>query len=284
LALEIKQDLHLVVLLTHHIAVDGSLDILLAELSSAYENTASDTNPQPLSYMDYCHWLTQCENQQTEALAYWQRQLAAPPVALQLPCDRPQPRQESGHGRLLSVPIAEDKFIALSQLCRRHEVSLFHGLLALTWAYLGRIADTDDVLLTAPLQTRKNHDFAATIGNFVNTVILRGDMRHQPRFSELLCQAKQCTQEAMQFGQVPYETVLDHVKGLRTANGVPTLNVMLSLQQELTAVDDGRYRLQSITHRFVNQPFQLGLLFPCQQRWTGTESRIRHGAFYRCRG
>ena len=261
LALEIKQDLHLVVLLTHHIAVDGSLDILLAELSSAYENTASDTNPQPLSYMDYCHWLTQCENQQTEALAYWQRQLAAPPVALQLPCDRPQPRQESGHGRLLSVPIAEDKFIALSQLCRRYEVSVFHGLLALTWAYLGRIADTDDVLLTAPLQTRKNHDFAATIGNFVNTVILRGDMRHQPCFSELLCQAKRCTQEAMQFGQVPYETVLDHVKGLRTANGVPTLNVMLSLQQEQTLWTMGDTGSSQLPIDLLTSRFSLGFFF-----------------------
>lgn len=232
LALKIKQDLHLVVLLTHHIAVDGSMDILLAELSAAYENTASDASPAPLSYQDYCHWLTQCESRQTEALAYWQRQLAEPPAAPQLPCDRPLPRQERGQGRQLSVPIPEDKFIALSQLCRRHEVSVFHGLLALIWAYLGRLADTDDVLLTAPLQTRNNHDFAATIGNFVNTVILRGDMRHQPRVGELLRQARQRTQEAMQFGQVPYETVLDNVKGLRTANGTPALNVMLSLQQE----------------------------------------------------
>lgn len=246
---------HLLVVVTHHIAADGSMDRLIEDLVTLYNEPDSLTDTPP-DYFDYATWLaSEPESHFEAALSYWRTQLKEPPPALNLPTDRSRSPDANGQGRLLVQTLDQDLVTGLNQLSRRGQSSLFQTLLALNWAFFGRLCDTEDVMLTAPLHNRPAEGFEHTVGNFVNTVILRGRFDGTLSVSGLQAQARQRTLEAMQHGHLPYERVLNATTGLRNAQGTPTPNVMVSLLPStpdpmLTGVTATPVTLDTGTSRF----------------------------------
>ena len=82
----------------HHIVSDGwSLDVFVRELAAFYaafhEGRPAGRPELPVRYSDYAIWQRRwLRGDEREAqLAYWRRQLAGAPEALELPTDRPRP-------------------------------------------------------------------------------------------------------------------------------------------------------------------------------------------------
>ena len=238
LLIDVAPDDRLLAISTHHIAVDGSADLLVQALGAAYDEAlAGGSVPEAArpSYIDFAAWLRGDEaGRGSDAdLAYWREALREPPPPLPLPSDRPPAPESSGRGGRWEQAIPAELVERLAGLARARGLSMFQVLLALTWSLLARMCETDDVCVAVPVADRPHRDVAGTVGNFVNTVVLRGALAGDPGFAEILDRAREGATAAIEHGSLPFNRVVEAVPGLRQPGGGLSVNVMLSLVGEL---------------------------------------------------
>jgi len=120
-------DDHRLYLTLHQIIFDGvSLySVFLPELAALYEAFAnhrpSPLPEPPIQYADFAHWQRDQVQRQavTDELAYWRKQLAGAPTALELATDRPRPAVQTFHGEQMSFRFPQQLSEALKARRRR---------------------------------------------------------------------------------------------------------------------------------------------------------------------
>jgi amino acid adenylation domain-containing protein/HAD superfamily phosphatase (TIGR01681 family) len=225
---------HVVLLSTHHIAVDGwSIGIFMQELGTLYTAYATE---QPASlpalsiqYADFAVWQRQrLQGAVLEAqLAYWKQQLADLPV-LQLPTDRPRPAAQTFQGARQSLVLSEPLSEALRALSRRERVTLFMVLLAAFSVLLHRYTGQDDIVVGAPIAGRNHPETEALIGFFVNMLVLRINLAGNPIFRTLLRQVRAVALGASAHQELPFEKLVEELHPERDLRGHPLLDVVLN--------------------------------------------------------
>ena len=200
----------------HHIVADGwSMGVLFRDLAAAYNAARRGAVPElpalALQYTDYARWqrdeLAGAELERQ--LAYWRRQLAGAPAALELPTDRPRPAVQSS--RAPGCPGRLDKPLldACQALARDAGGTLFMVLAAALAAVLGRHAGSADVLLGTPIAGRGRTELEDLVGFFVNTLVLRVDLAGAPSFAELLARVRHTALDAYAHPDVPFEKIVE---------------------------------------------------------------------------
>ncbi|NWJ72088.1 amino acid adenylation domain-containing protein [Pseudonocardia sp. ICBG1122] len=233
---------HLLVLVVHHIAMDGSSGgPLVRDLGAAYtarrEGRAPGWPPLPVQYSDYTLWqredLGDPRDQAGLAgtqIAYWRRQLADLPQPIDLPVDRPRrARTESGGG---SVPLVVDAEVAagLSRLNAAHGTTMAMTLQAALATLLHRLGAGADIPLGTPIAGRTDEALDDLIGFFVNTVVLRIDLTGDPTFAAVLGRVRGTALSAYENQDVPFDSVVDAINPVRTAAYQPLFQVMFAWQ------------------------------------------------------
>jgi amino acid adenylation domain-containing protein len=233
--LRLAPDEHWLLLTKHHIVFDGwSGMILVRELSLLYDayacGEASPLAELPVQYADYAAW--QRERLDDEALArllaYWKPALAELP-ALELPTDRPRPHIASHRGGRIAFKIDEGLTRALKELCRRERVTLFMTLLAAFQVLLHRYSGQEDIAVGVPVAGRSRHELEQLIGFFVNTVVLRGDLRGQPTFDTYLARVRRTALDAYAHDDLPFEKLVEALAPSRDLSRNPLYQVSFRL-------------------------------------------------------
>nr|WP_275899242.1 non-ribosomal peptide synthetase [Pyxidicoccus caerfyrddinensis] len=231
---------HVLLVTMHHIVSDGwSLGVLVRELVSFYEAFSSDQSqqlpPLPIQYADFASW--QRSWLQGDVLQghldYWKQQLSGAPALLELPTDRPRPAVQSQRGALLPVhlPLSE----ALPTFCQREGVTPFMALLAVWQLLLARYSGQDDVTVGSPIAGRTRGETEGLIGVFLNTLVLRTQVRPQATFRELLAQVRATTLAAYEHQHLPFEKLVEELQPQRSLSYSPLFQVMLVLQNTPSA-------------------------------------------------
>ena len=184
---------HILTVTMHHIVSDGwSLTVLWREFGQLYEAFLND-QPSPLrelpiQYADYAAW--QRGQLTTEALAkqlnYWKEHLSGAPALLQLPAARPRPAVQSNRGEKFLLHIDDAEANALRQLSRAEGATLFMTLAAAFALLLSRYSGQAEIVMGTPVAGRNRREVEGLIGSFINTLVLRTDLRGDPTFRELL--------------------------------------------------------------------------------------------------
>ncbi|WP_327028882.1 amino acid adenylation domain-containing protein [Micromonospora sp. NBC_01740] len=231
-----EPDQHLLLLTTHHIAMDlWSEGLLLDELhhryTAALDGRPADLPPLPAQYADVAAWQRQrtAELRETQ-LPYWRRQLAgATPV--DLPADRPRPAVRDSAGDVVPFTVPAEVAATLGELARRHRATPFMVLLAAYAVVLGRWSGRTDVTVGTPVAGRGHDDVQDLIGLFVDTVVVRADLAGDPTFGELVERVRRTSLDAFAHQELPFEQLVEELAPVRDPARTALFSTMFVWQE-----------------------------------------------------
>ncbi|WP_330293006.1 amino acid adenylation domain-containing protein [Streptomyces sp. NBC_00576] len=233
-------DTHVLLLLAHHIAVDGwSMAPLMRDLETAYAARSTGGIPEwrqlPVQYADFAQWQrdllgasTASDSLMSRHIAFWRDALAGIPDELPLPADRPRPAEPSGDGDRASLTIDAELHTGLADLAAASKVTLFMVLQAGLAALLTRLGSGTDITLGTPVAGRPDGRLDDLVGFFVNSLTLRTDTSGNPTFRELLHRVREFDLAAYAHQDVPFDLLVDALSPERTLARHPLFQVVIA--------------------------------------------------------
>ncbi|MGH3159749.1 MAG: condensation domain-containing protein, partial [Streptosporangiaceae bacterium] len=223
---------HVLLLVAHHIAVDGiSMDVLADELADACQGLPLP--PPSLQYADVAAWQQSwlASPHAARQLTFWRDALAGL-TPLALPTDKPRPPRWEPAGDVVTFDVpATDASAVLAEGARRSATS-FMTLLAAFWAVLGRLSGGTDIAVGTPVAGRGRTEFDRVVGLFVNTVVLRGDLSGGPAFGELIEQAQRVVAAAHDHQDLPFQRIVEELRPDRDPSVNPLFQAMLTYREQ----------------------------------------------------
>ncbi|MGW5410376.1 amino acid adenylation domain-containing protein [Actinomadura geliboluensis] len=258
---------HTLVLVMHHIAVDGeSFGPLFRDLLTAYaarrEGGAPRWEPLPVQYADYTLWQRDVLGDETDPaslgarqLEYWRQALADLPQPLALPTDRPRGKAMGHAGDMVRFSIDPGLLSSVEKLAARADATIsmvMHSALAVLLHHLGC---GDDVPIGAPIAGRTADELRDLVGFFVNTWVLRADLSGEPTFLELVRRVRDRSLAAYDNQEMPFERLVELLNPDRSTAYSPFFQVMLAWQppvppMEFPGLDVRDERLETGTAKF----------------------------------
>ena len=275
---------HLLLLTLHHLIADGwSLRLLVAELKDLYE-VAFASRPLYLSepevqYADYAAW--QQEESTQRALdkhsEYWRKQLSGVPPLLDLPADRPRPRQQHWQGAAAELALDPELTARLRALGRAENATLFMTLLAGFQTLISRYVGTTDVVIGTPVANRALRETESMAGLFTNMVPLRTNLSGDPSFRELMARVRSVCLSGYEHESYPFERMVQEIVDSRTLAHAPIVQVVMALQEQpLRHTQWGSLQLAPLRYEGKVAKFDLALFIGESQETPGLEGWLEY--------
>ncbi len=228
----LAEEEHVLLLQTHHIAVDAwSVEILFRDIAELYDAAVSGRAPQlpelPLQYRDFALWQRErLQGQELQdELLFWREALAGAPTFLPLATDRPRPRVERFEGAIHELALGPEVARAVIAASREENVTPYMFLLSVFATLLYRYTGQDDILLGGPFANRGRTEFQQLVGFFANTLVVRARLAGNPTFSELLSRVRETTTDLLDHQELSFEGIVDGVRPQRRAGVNPLFQV-----------------------------------------------------------
>ncbi len=258
---------HVLLLTLHHIVADGwSLGVLVREATTLYlahvRGDSSTLPGLPVQYADYAAWqrtVLASSSFETD-LAYWKDRLGGVTAALELPTDRPRPPTQSFRGARHRFEVPPITAAALNTLAREQGATLYMTLLAAFNVLLSRLSGEETVLVGTPIANRTQAELEPLIGFFVNTIVIRTDLRGAPSFSELVARVRAEALGAYRHQHLPFEKLVEELRPPRDLSRHPLFQVMFVLQNTpVPTVELSGLRMAPMPLEAVSSKFDLTL-------------------------
>jgi hypothetical protein len=224
-------------LVLHHIVCDGwSAEVLLGDLAMAYAARRNGDSPAwdgaAVRYVDFARWQRDhlAEERLGTDLDWWRRRLNGAPQMLDLPADRPRFSAAPSQPAAESRPLPQSLLASLERLARKESATPFMVQLAAFQAVLARYAGRDDLCVGTAVAGRSRPEVENTVGCFINTVPLRGDLSGDPAFGELLRRTRASVLEDLEHGETPFEKIVESIQPERRPGAAPLVQAMFLYQ------------------------------------------------------
>ncbi|MFG3044994.1 amino acid adenylation domain-containing protein [Streptomyces sp. NPDC048241] len=245
--LRLGDDSHVLALVVHHIAADGSsLAPLTRDLGTAYRARVGGQAPAwtapPVDHVDHALWqrtLLGDENDPDSVLSgqleHWKQALGGLPELIDLPWDRPRPAVPQHIGATHDFTLDADTARRIADLARTSGCSVFMVLQAALSLLLSRHGAGEDIPLGTAVAGRTDEAATDLVGFFVNTLVLRTDLSDDPTFRELLDRVKEFDLSAYTHQDLPFERLVELLNPARSQSHHPLFQTMLVLQNHSPA-------------------------------------------------
>lgn len=255
--IRLDPQLHLLVIVIHHIACDGaSYRLLAAELSALYQQHLTGVPaglPEvPLHYLDYAVW----ERSRRDSgdlhgqLRYWRQRLAGL-QELALPFDGARPAKPDWRGAAVDVPVATQTAERIRTLAAAHRASPTIVLLAVYQAMLADLAGTPDVAVGIPVTARTLPELENLVGYTVNSIVVRSYCDPDRPFTDLLAEVKTHLLDAFDRRDTPFPWLVEQLRPARGGSSNPLFQVAF----DMNPTEGGVFSLPGVTVTHVrNRP------------------------------
>ncbi|MGW5399178.1 amino acid adenylation domain-containing protein [Streptomyces sp. NPDC003952] len=211
----------------HHIVSDGwSLDLVLGDVAALYrsltgavaadgtDGTAPDgatgpegAAPAGLYLPGHPAAVRYADAPDEAALEELLAGLRGAPTDIGLPYDRPRGKSQSVEADTRTRELDPAQAARLAELAAKERCTSFMVAAVLLAAALARRGDQRDFLFTFPWAGRDGADRARTVGMFVNTLLVRADLRGEPSWREALTRVRASALAAYRHPDTPFDTL-----------------------------------------------------------------------------
>ncbi len=232
---QLEDELHELIQVEQHFVHDGwSFGVLLREMKAIYAafvaGLPSPLPELPIQYADFAAWQREwMEGPVMEKiLAYWRGKLSSSPTVLELPTDRPRPLRQSFKGDITIRPVPAQLYDALRGFGRANGFTLYMTMLSGFFTLLSRYTGQEDILLGTNNANRRARETESLIGMIVNSLVIRGDLRGNPAFRELLGRVRETSLENYAYQDTPFERLVQDLRPERQLGRNPLFQVMFN--------------------------------------------------------
>ena len=270
--LKLDAETHLLVVVTHHMVIDGrSMNLFLRDLSRCYAaNRAGEPMPltkPPVQFADYA--AEQRNALRDGALAGQLRDIVeglrgmAP---LEFPTDHVRPAVPSSHSDFLYIDSPDDAdacselLAGVRRLAAEANATVLMVLMSAFVAVLSRHTQQDEIVVGTASAGRSSARLAETIGPFMNTHVLRCDVSGDPTFAELVQRIKTVLLRAWSQRAVPFDQVVAAMLTERDPSRNPLFQIAFQVLDHTTL--EGRpffdhVRVERVSADVGSHPFDL---------------------------
>ena len=235
--LRLGSDQQVLLLVTHHIISDGwSLGVLLRELGDLYASICLESRPAlpelPIQYGDFVFWERERLNETLtgQHLQYWKKQLSGVLPQLGIPGARREPRAQASLSATRELQLSPELTESLKKLSRDQGATLYMTLMASLQILLHRYTGQDDLLIGTCVAGRGRVELEALIGLFVNTLVIRGDLRGDPAVTDLIAKVRETVLGAFAHQDMPFEKLVGELQPERILRRNPLFQIMFVFQ------------------------------------------------------
>ncbi|HEX5402818.1 MAG TPA: condensation domain-containing protein, partial [Pseudonocardiaceae bacterium] len=221
---------HVLVLGMHHIACDArSIEIIMRELGELYARRPVPA--PPVRFADFAEWeRTWSTSAQAEAqLEFWRERLRGA-VPLELPTDHPRTADRDTAGAAVEFTIPAALANAVTAIGRDEAATPFMTMLAAFTVLLAEHTGQDDIVLGTTVTGRPLAAVENLVGPFMNSVVLRTDVRGGRTFIDVLRRVRDSARAAFANQDIPFERVVDAVRPRRDPGRNPLFQVLFELE------------------------------------------------------
>jgi non-ribosomal peptide synthetase component F/thioesterase domain-containing protein len=227
----------IILVTTHQIVSDGwSIGIMAREMGVIYDalrhGKAIELEPLSIQYADYSEWQIEwLKVRGTEAeAAYWTRQLAGIKPFKVLP-DHARPVLPTTNGAIASRLLPRELTNRAQALSAERGATLFATAFAALCATLARFTNEAEIVVGTQVSGRDQVELEPMIGQFVNSLILRNDLRGNPTFGAIIDAVRDTIAQALEYRHIPIERLLGMVKSERSDANTPPISVNFIFQK-----------------------------------------------------
>ncbi|MEM7591063.1 MAG: alpha/beta fold hydrolase [Cyanobacteria bacterium P01_A01_bin.83] len=232
--LQLQENDFIAIINIHRIACDGtSAGILFRELIDVYRafvaGKPSPLSELPIQYVDFASWERRQHDETSlkSELACWKKQLGTNISNLNLPTDYLRPPRTTFKGARQYVMLPTQLNLALNNLSRESDSTLFMVLIAALNVLLYRYTDSDDVTINYSHSGRTQVELERLIGYFTKTLPVRTHFPQQISFRDLLAEIRKSVLWANEHYNIPFGELIQEFKSFPERS--PLLQVLFAL-------------------------------------------------------
>jgi len=234
--LSLSQELHHMIFLHHHIALDGiGWLVFVRHLDQAYRGNKLAPPIQQCIDMSNKQSATHGLSQK-ERLAFWGQMHRDPhePLAL-FPFSKVKTRKvlKKYDAKTVDAELSQDLARRIRQVATVLNITPFHFYLTALAVFLNRCLETHDFSIGIVDANRGDPEDGETMGYFLNMLPIRFRMHtsnseeDSRRFSHLAERCRDLVFEVLSERRVPFDTLLDHLQVSRSGSHHPLFQVAL---------------------------------------------------------
>ncbi|AIL12637.1 hypothetical protein IM40_02415 [Candidatus Paracaedimonas acanthamoebae] len=221
--IELKPNLHILVITLHHIICDGwSVAILCKELAKCYNDAVLDVSSylpdNVFQYGDYIEEQNKkiANGDYNEHLNYWESVLRDFPPSLDLPYTKYKGTSTTAKGAVAGNSIIPSELRNdFARFCHEHKVTSFTVLLSAFIVLLYRHTFQRDIIVGVPFAHRYDERIENMVGFLVNSLPIRVSLDDNMDFIKVLTLVGQNLAKAQKYIDLPFEYVLEKVSSAK---------------------------------------------------------------------
>ena len=191
---------------------------------------------------------------------YWLDKLSEDLPVLNIPADYPRPANQSFEGASVSFKLTKEETENIKLLATENGLTLYMAVLSIFSILLSKLSGQEDMLVGTPIVGRNHIDLEKIVGMFVNTLVIRINVKGESPVAEFFKQIKQTTIEAFEHQEYPVEELVDKISKNRDTSRNPLFDVMFNmLNQTEYIVDISRNEDEEYIHTLGTSKFDLML-------------------------
>lgn len=225
-------DMYRLLVIVHHLVSDAwSVNLLLKELITLYNNSEAILKPLQIHYKDYAVWQIQyLQSLQAETdKKYWLQKLNGVLPVLNLPLDNNRPPFKTYNGSSIYTPFSTKIHSGLQSFCQTNDVTVFATLLSAVYVLMHRYTNEKDIIIGIPVSGRNHEKLEDQVGLFVNTLPIRSSITPDVSFNEITRDVKNTLIDAYEHQMFPFDYLVNELHVIRDPSRNPLFDIMVTL-------------------------------------------------------